>query len=126
MSIGSEFHEWLNDQPWTPDVINWNIARPITEDPWYVMDITDATDESLTMCASSGGVLSVEIRGFGSERYGTYEIMEALRGEIKNNLRRALPTFEVWKVQTTGTVSLGADESQINEYSFEVLISWEQ
>jgi len=124
MSVAQEFHEWINAQSWVPGVINFNIARPDNADPWYVMTVSDAVNESVTLC-SKGGEVTVEIRAFGSERYNAYEELEALRKEIEDNLRYALPSYNVWKVITSGTVALGAVEESIIEYSCDIVISWE-
>ncbi|RLD22219.1 MAG: hypothetical protein DRI69_01905 [Bacteroidetes bacterium] len=124
MSIAKEFHTWVNEQPWVPGVVNFNIARPQSADPWYVMQVSDAVNESVTLC-SKGGEMTLELRAFGSERYNTYEELEALREEIEDNLRYALPNYKVWKVMTTGTVALGTVEESIIEYSCDIVISWE-
>ena len=124
MSIAKEFHTWVNAQPWVPAVINFNVARPQSVDPWYVMEVSDAVNESVTLC-SSGGEMTIEIRVFGSERYNAYEALEALREEIEDNLRYALPSYNVWKVLTAGTVALGTVEESIIEYSCDIIISWE-
>ena len=122
MSLAATLHEWLNAEL-TP-LINFNVVRPDAADPWYSMTISDATDEKQLMCDSVGGVLTVDILGYGSERYGTFEEMEQIRAFIAENLRGNLPGFTVWKVATTGTIGLGAIENQINEYSFTIEISW--
>ncbi|RLD18379.1 MAG: hypothetical protein DRI69_10380 [Bacteroidetes bacterium] len=124
MSIAREFHAWVNDQSWVPGVVNFNIARPDNADPWYVMTVTEASNVSVTLC-SKGGEITLELRAFGSERYNTYEELEALREEIEDNLRYALPNYKVWKVMTSGTVALGAVEESIIEYSCDIVISWE-
>ena len=124
MSLAKEFHTWVNAQPWVPAVINFNISRPQTEDPWYVMQVSDATNASVTLC-SNGGEMTIALQAFGSERYNTYDELEALREEIEDNLRYALPSYNVWKVITSGTVALGTVEESIIEYSCDIVISWE-
>lgn len=122
MSLASALHEWLNSEL-TP-LINFNVARPDAADPWYMMNVIDSTDEKQLLCDSDGGVMTIEISGYGSERYETYEEMEQIRLFIANNLRGNLPGFNVWNVTTAGTIGLGVIDNQINEYSFTIVISW--
>ena len=124
MATATRAPSGVNAQPWVPAVINFNVARPQSVDPWYVMEVSDAVNESVTLC-SSGGEMTIEIRVFGSERYNTYEALEALREEIEDNIRYALPSYNVWKVMTSGTVALGTVEESMIEYSCDIIISWE-
>lgn len=122
MSIVSALHEWLNTE--LSVTINFNVVRPDDEDPWYSMIVSESTDEKQLLCDSEGGVLTVDINGYGSQRYNTYEEMEQMRRFVAENLRGNLPGFTVWNVTTAGTVSLGTIDNQINEYSFTIIVSW--
>lgn len=122
MNLASAVHAWLNAEL-TP-LINFNVARPESADPWYVMIVSDSTNEKQLLCDNNGGVLTLDINGYGSERYNTYDEIEQMRVFVENNMRGKIPGFSVWNVTTTGTVSLGTIDTQMNEYSFSVEISW--
>ena len=122
MSIASALHEWLNAN--LSETIEFNVVRPEAVDPWYAMVIAEAREEKQLLCDNDGGVLIVDINGYGSQRYNTFEAMEQMRSYIAENLRGNLPGFTVWNVITAGTVSLGTIENQMNEYSFSIEISW--
>jgi len=126
VSIAQDFHQWINAQSWVPGVVNFNVSYPSGEDPWYVMNVTEQEHETLTFCQSDGGSSTVEITGYGSQRYDVFSELETLRENIQNNLRGVIGSSSVWRCLTTGTVSTGTVENQINEYSFEVEISWER
>ena len=51
--------------------------------------------------------------------------METLRELIELNLKGALNNYNVFNVMTTGTISTGTVENQMNEYTCEIVISWD-
>ena len=126
MSIAEDFHQWVNSQPWIPGTIHFNVSYPKTADPWYVMAVTETERDTLTFCQVDGGLTTIEITGFGSGRYPVFQELETLRENIQNNLRGQIGTSSIWRTLTLGTVSIGAIDNQINEYSFEIEISWER
>ena len=123
MSLPKEFNDWINDAlPQYP--INFNTSRPDDVDPWFVMSVTSAETFNVTFC-NTGGITEILITGFGSERYDTFETMETLRELIELNLKGALNNYNVFNVMTTGTISTGTVENQMNEYTCEIVISWD-
>lgn len=126
MSLGKDIYTWVNTQTWIPARINFNVARPADADPWFVMSITSAENTSGLLCNKYGGEMVITVEGYGSERYLTYEVMETLRVNIQDNLRGAISAYDVWRVLSSGAVSSGEIENQMNSYTFDIMVSWVQ
>jgi len=124
MGFMNTFHAWVNDSLFIPYKIDWNVAKPAETDPWFVMEVNEESHDSLLFCDTEAGDSVITITGYGSRRYNTYEILEELRQSIARETRGNLPVYDAWKIITTGTISLGTVENQINSYSFEITISW--
>lgn len=123
-SLAQEIHTWINAQAWVPGVVNFNVVRPDAADPWYLMAVTASENEIKTLCESEGGVLTLTFSGFGSQRYDTYTVTDQLRSDIQKNLRGAITGFDVWMVLSDGAVSSQTIDNQINEYTFDITVSW--
>ena len=126
MSVAEDFHQWVNSQLWVPGVIHFNVSYPKTADPWYVMNVIENERDTLTLCQVEGGITTIEITGYGSGRYPVFQELENLREKIQENFRGMIGSSSIWRTLTLGTISLGTIENQINEYSFEMEVSWER
>ena len=121
-SLASEIQVWMNDN--LPVHIDFNVTRPKKADPWYTMVITAAENEKHVMCDTDGGEMTLQVQGYGSQRYNVYDQMEELRQQIESFMRNNVANYEVWNVQTSGTVSTGAIENQVNSYAFDIAVTW--
>lgn len=121
-SLASEIQTWMNAN--LPVHIDFNVTRPKKTDPWYTMVITAAENEKHTLCDTDGGEMVIQVQGYGSQRYDVYDDMEAIRQDIENNMRNSVANYSVWNVQTSGTISAGTIDNQMNGYAFDIAVTW--